>query len=62
MLIVGTVCYLVDLLAAFIVPDISNIIHGYINIPCGIAEIWMVFYLLLFGVRTKQTISLSANN
>jgi hypothetical protein len=54
MLIVGTVCYLIDFLAAFAVPDFGNAIHGLITIPCAIAEIWMVFYLLLVGVRTKK--------
>jgi hypothetical protein len=51
-LIVGTVCYLIDLLAAFLLPDFGQMIHGYIVIPCAIAEIWMVFYLLIIGVRT----------
>jgi hypothetical protein len=52
-LIVGTVCYLIDLLAAFLLPDIGKTIHS-ITLVCAVAEIWMVFYLLIVGVRTKQ--------
>ncbi len=54
LLIVGTICYLIDLLTAFLLPDFGQMIHGYIVIPCAIAEIWMVFYLLIVGVRTTE--------
>jgi hypothetical protein len=54
LLIVGGVCYLVDLLALFLVPDFDKVIHGYITIPSAIAEITMVLYLLIFGVRTQK--------
>lgn len=54
LLIVGGVCYLVDLLAAFLVPDVGNAMHGYVTIPAAIAEITMVCYLLIIGVRTVQ--------
>ena len=50
-LIVGGVCYLVDLLAAFLVPDFGQQIHAYVVIPSAIAEISMVLYLLVKGVR-----------
>jgi len=52
-LIVGAACYLVDTLAAFLVPDLGKAIHGYITIPSAIAEIAMVVYLLVIGVNTK---------
>ncbi|MFI5264723.1 MAG: DUF4386 domain-containing protein [Candidatus Kapaibacterium sp.] len=55
LLIVGTICYLVDFLAAFAVPDFGNTIHGFITIPSAIAEVWMVGYLLAIGVRTGRT-------
>jgi hypothetical protein len=55
LLIIGTVCYLIDFLAAFAVPDFGNAIHGFITIPSAIAEIWMVFYLLVVGVRKPKT-------
>ena len=45
-LIAATVCYLVDLLAAFLAPDLAKAIHSFIVIIPAIAEIWMVFYLL----------------
>jgi hypothetical protein len=53
-LVLGGVCYLVDLLAAFLAPDLSLKIHAAVVIPCAIAEIWMVLYLLVAGVRTAQ--------
>jgi hypothetical protein len=55
MLVVGGACYLVDMLAAFLVPDLSQAIHGYVTIPSAIAEIWMVGYLLVIGVKTKKS-------
>jgi hypothetical protein len=53
-LIVGGVCYLVDLLAAFLVPDFGQKIHTFLVIPSAIAEIVMVLYLLVIGVRTVK--------
>ena len=50
-LIVGGVCYLVDLLAAFLAPDFGQQIHAFVVIPSAIAEISMVLYLLVKGVR-----------
>ena len=54
LLIVGGACYLVDLLAQFLVPDFGQTIHTFIVIPSAIAEIWMVGYLLVIGVRTQK--------
>jgi hypothetical protein len=51
-LIAGGVCYLVDLLTAFLVPELGQQIHAFVVIPCAIAEIWMVLYLLVKGVKT----------
>jgi hypothetical protein len=53
-LVVGGVCYLVDLLAAFLVPDVGQKIHAFVVIPSAIAEISMVLYLLVFGVKTPK--------
>lgn len=50
-LIVGGVSYLVDMLMAFLVPDLSRQIHGLLAIPPAIAEIGMVGYLLWVGFR-----------
>jgi hypothetical protein len=58
LLVVGAACYLVDMLAAFLVPDFGKTIHAFITIPSAIAEVWMVVYLLLIGVgaRTVETV------
>lgn len=53
-LVAATVCYLIDLLAAFLVPDLAKQIHGFIVIVPAIAEIWMVLYLLVVGVRSAK--------
>jgi hypothetical protein len=53
-LVAATVCYLVDLLAAFLVPDLARQIHPFVVIVPAIAEIWMVLYLLVVGVRTVK--------
>jgi hypothetical protein len=52
-LILGAVCYIVDMLAAFLVPDFGKAIHAFISTPPAIAEISMVVYLLVIGVKTS---------
>jgi hypothetical protein len=54
LLILGGVCYIVDLLTAFLVPDLARNIHTFVVIPCAIAEISMVAYLLVIGVQTSK--------
>ena len=53
-LVVATGCYLVDVLTAFLAPELSQLIHGFITIPCIIAEVWIAGYLLTVGVNTKK--------
>jgi len=53
-LIVGGACYLIDLLAAFLIPDLGKAIHGFITLPSAIAELSMVGYLLVIGVKTPK--------
>ena len=53
-LVIATVCYLVDLFAAFLVPDFAKQIHPFIGMVVAIAEIWMVLYLLVVGVKTVK--------
>jgi hypothetical protein len=53
-LIIGGVCYIIDLLTAFLIPDFGQKIHGIVIIPCAVAEISMVFYLLIVGVKTVK--------
>jgi hypothetical protein len=54
LLIVGGICYIIDLLAAFLLPDIVKKIHAFVIIPSAIAEISMVVYLLVIGVKTQK--------
>jgi hypothetical protein len=54
LLIVGGACYLVDLFAQFLVPDFGVKIHSFIWIPSALAEISMVVYLLVIGVRIQK--------
>jgi len=54
LLIAAAVCYIVDLLALFLVPDFGKAIHGYITIPSAIAEVSMVVYLLVIGVKIPK--------
>ncbi|MFI5136795.1 MAG: DUF4386 domain-containing protein [Sphingobacteriales bacterium] len=53
-LIAGGVCYLVDLLTAFLIPGFGQKIHAFIILPSAIAEISMVMYLLVVGVKTQK--------
>ena len=57
LLIAGGTCYLVDLLTAFLLPDFAEKIHSLIVIPCSVAEISMVIYLLVVGVRTTTKLT-----
>jgi len=50
-LIVGGACYLVGMLAVFLTPDFGEKINIFVTIPSAIAEISMVLYLLVVGVR-----------
>ena len=53
-LIVASVSYLVDVLAAFLIPDLDKQIHAFTAIVPAIAEPWMVVYLLVVGVRAAK--------
>ena len=53
-LIVGGACYLVGLLAVFLVPDSGEKINVFITIPSAIAETSMMLYLLVKGVKTPK--------
>src|SRR5438132_980919 len=45
---------MVDLVAMFLVPDLGQKIGSFIIIPSAIAEITMLAYLLVFGVRVSK--------
>jgi hypothetical protein len=55
-LIVGAGCYLVGMVAVFSVPGFGEKINSLVTIPCTIAEVWMVGYLLVFGVRRLKPV------
>lgn len=54
LLIVGGICYLIDTFALFLLPDFGQMISSFIVIPSAIAEILMVGYLLVIGVKTVK--------
>ncbi len=54
LLVVGGACYLVDVLAAFLVPSFGQNIHAFVTLPSALAEISMVLYLLVIGVKTVK--------
>jgi len=54
LLVAGGFCYLVGTLAAFLAPTSGQQINTFITIPSAIAEITMVLYLLVMGVRTQK--------
>jgi hypothetical protein len=53
-LVVASVSYLVDVLTAFLIPDLDKQIHAFTSIVPAIAEPWMVVYLLVIGVRAAK--------
>jgi hypothetical protein len=53
-LIAAAASYIVDLLAAFLAPDIARSIHGFATILPAIAEPAMVLYLLVIGVWIRK--------
>ena len=52
-LIAGGAAYLVDMLAAFVAPDFGMAVHGFLAIPPTIAEVWMLGFLLVKGVKSS---------
>jgi hypothetical protein len=53
-LVAACASYLVDLLAAFLFPDLGKAIHGFATILPAIAEPSMVLYLLVIGVKIPK--------
>jgi hypothetical protein len=51
-LVAASASYLVDVLAAFLLPDLGKAIHGFAGILPAIAEPSTVLYLLVVGVKT----------
>ncbi len=53
-LVMAAISYLVQLFAAFLAPDFGKQIHGFMTILPIIAEVWMLGYLLVVGVRSVK--------
>ena len=53
-LIAAAASYMIDLWVAFLAPYLASQIHAFMGILPAIAEIWMVLYLLIIGVRTVK--------
>ncbi|MGH2463887.1 MAG: DUF4386 domain-containing protein [Candidatus Limnocylindrales bacterium] len=54
-LVAATACYIADLLAAFLAPALATQVHPLLVVVPAVAEVWMVVYLLVKGVRTSPT-------
>ncbi len=52
-LVAASVSYLVDVLALYLVPDVGLKFHSFVVTPVAtIAEVWMLGYLLVKGVKS----------
>jgi Domain of unknown function (DUF4386) len=59
MLVIACFTYLLEVLITFLIPGATEAVTIYIVIPSAVAEFWMVFYLLIIGVRTpKQSVAI----
>jgi len=54
-LILATPSYLAMIALAFLLPALEAQVHNYLVILPIVAEVWMLFYLLIIGVRTPST-------
>jgi hypothetical protein len=59
-LVAATVSYLVDLLVAFLAPDVATRVHPFLTIAPLVAEVWMLAYLLVKGVRSEGSAARTA--
>jgi len=56
-LMVACFGYLIDTFTVFLVPGLGATFSSIVTAPAGLAEFWMVGYLLVVGVRTPKTAS-----
>src|SRR4051794_1412520 len=59
-LVAAAVCYLSALLVAFLAPDLGAPTHAYLIVLPLIAEVWLVVYLLVKGVRSTRSADVPA--
>jgi hypothetical protein len=64
MLMLAAPCYLADLLVAFLAPHLAATTHLVVGAPVpAVAEVSMVFYLLIIGVKTiKPDLNIATPN
>ncbi|HYL08097.1 MAG TPA: DUF4386 domain-containing protein [Candidatus Udaeobacter sp.] len=55
-LVAGGACYLVGLLAVFLVPDSGEKINTLVTIPSAVAELAMALYLVVFGAEAPKPV------
>jgi hypothetical protein len=55
LLVVAAVSYVLDALAAFLAPNLGSQIHAFLIVAPLAAEVWMVLYLLVKGVRSPRS-------
>jgi len=56
LLIVGGACYLVGMVAVFLLPASGERINLAVTLPSAVAEIATALYLLVFGVKARKPI------
>ncbi|MEV8638190.1 DUF4386 domain-containing protein [Streptosporangium sp. NPDC051023] len=54
-LMVACFGYLIDTLTRFLLPSLGETLSTILTMPAAVAELWMVGYLLVVGVRTPAT-------
>jgi hypothetical protein len=59
LLMIGCFSYLVDMLAMFLLPATADSISTFVLAPAAVAELWMVGYLLVKGVKTPRCTDLA---
>jgi hypothetical protein len=59
-LMIGSFGYLINSLTVFLLPDLGSTTVRILTAPAGLAEFWLIGYLLLIGVRTTTTASRAA--
>jgi hypothetical protein len=53
-LAVTTVSYLLDVVAAFLLPELAGQVHGFLSLMPIVGEVWLLLYLLIIGVRSPR--------
>ena len=53
-LMIACFCYLTHAVVGFLVPDLPAMVSTVVTAPTAVAELWMVGYLVLIGVRNPK--------